>query len=218
MEVGDQRDVDAVLLGDVRHRLLAAGDDAGDERRLVAARFQAGGKVGDVQCRAAHVQAGDGAQDADWNVSGQDQSCPRLNFPEVLDGAAQAFLELDLRLVAEHLAGGASGRPPSRGCLRRAAAGALVSTGLPSRRPIVSATAFTLAGVPPATLKMRPLAPCASPAAIVAVDGVLDVGEVARLLAVAVDRHGLAGADRGDEERDHRGVLGATGSAAGRRR
>ena len=41
----------------------------------------------------------------------------------------------------------------------------------------------------------------------VRVDDVVDVGEVAGLLAVAVDRHGLACVDRGDEARHDRGVL-----------
>src|SRR5690348_3227400 len=38
-------------------------------------------------------------------------------------------------------------------------------------------------------------------------DDVVDVREVARLLAVAEDRHGVAGLDRGDEERHDRRVL-----------
>jgi hypothetical protein len=71
----------------------------------------------------------------------------------------------------------------------------------------VSATWFTLAGDPAATLKVRPFASCASAAAHRRRDDVVDVGEVARLLAVAVDRDRLAGRDRGQEERDHGGVL-----------
>ncbi len=53
------------------------------------------------------------------------------------------------------------------------------STGFPRISPIVSATRLTLAGSPPATLKARPLAPSAWAAAMVAVDHVVDEGEVA---------------------------------------
>ena len=81
------------------------------------------------------------------------------------------------------------------------------STGLPRMRPIASATSFTVAGAPAETLKMRPFALARVGRAQRRVDDVRDVGEVARLLAVAVDRDRLAARDRGDEERHHRRVL-----------
>ena len=127
--------------------------------------------------------------------------------PEELDGPAQALLQLDLRLVAEHsraaeTSAHESRMSPARGGWR------FRSTGLPSMRPIVSATSFTLAGVPPATLNARPLAPRRPrPRGSSRRLTFVHVGEVARLLAVAVDRHRLAGGDRGDEERDHGRVL-----------
>ena len=81
------------------------------------------------------------------------------------------------------------------------------STGLPSTSPIASASALTLAGAPVATLSMWPRRPAASAAREVRVDDVRDVREVARLLAVAVDRDRLARGDRRDEARHDGGVL-----------
>ncbi len=58
-------DLDAELLRHIRHRALAARERAGDERRLVASLREPRREVGDVERRAAHVQARDHAQDAD---------------------------------------------------------------------------------------------------------------------------------------------------------
>jgi hypothetical protein len=79
---------------------------------------------------------------------------------------------------------------PGRGASKR------FSTGFPRMAPIVSATWFSVAGDPAATLKMRPLTAAASGRANGRVDDVRDVREIARLLAVAVDRHGLPLVDR----------------------
>ena len=76
--------------------------------------------------------------------------------------------EVDPRLVAEQpreraeMSAQESRMSPGRGGSKR------FSTGLPRMTPIVSATWFTLAGEPAATLKARPLAPAASAARIVA--------------------------------------------------
>ena len=64
-EAGKPDDLDAGALGDERHRLLAARDVAGDERRLVAALREAAREVGDVQRGTAHVEARDHPQHAD---------------------------------------------------------------------------------------------------------------------------------------------------------
>ena len=49
------------VVGDERHRVLAAGELAGDERRVVAARARGPGEVRDVERGPAHVQPGDHA-------------------------------------------------------------------------------------------------------------------------------------------------------------
>ena len=71
---------------------------AGDERRLVAALVEARGQVGDVQRRPAHVQAGDHAQDADAAQASRGASTVRR----------RPSSSSTVRLVAEHLARGAS--------------------------------------------------------------------------------------------------------------
>ena len=62
-ELRDRHDPDVEPVGDERHRVLAAGERAGDEGRVVAALAQARRQVRDVQCRTAHVQARDHAHD-----------------------------------------------------------------------------------------------------------------------------------------------------------
>ena len=62
---GSRTICDAGALGDEPHRLLAARDVAGDERRLVAALREAAREVGHVQRGTAHVQTCDHPQDAD---------------------------------------------------------------------------------------------------------------------------------------------------------
>ena len=80
-------------------------------------------------------------------------------------------------------------------------------TGLPRIEPIVSATRVHRRGS--ARGDVEDLAAHAGRVAGAErrVDDVPDVREVARLLAVAVDRHGLAGGDRLDEQRYRRRVL-----------
>jgi hypothetical protein len=63
--MGDGHDRHPELLGDVRHRLLALADAAGDEDRLVPALAEARREVRDVECRPAHVQTGDRPEDPD---------------------------------------------------------------------------------------------------------------------------------------------------------
>ena len=72
-DVGERRDLamqgverldrDATVVGDVRHRLLAPGECARDERGVVAARREPVRQVRDVECRAADVQARDHPDD-----------------------------------------------------------------------------------------------------------------------------------------------------------
>ena len=68
VQMRDRDDRDPELLGDVRHRLLALADAAGDEDRLVPALAEAGRQVRDVEGRPAHVQAGDRPEDPDRSV------------------------------------------------------------------------------------------------------------------------------------------------------
>ena len=149
----------AELLRDERHRLLAARQRPGDERRLVAAVGEPGGEIGDVERRAADVESRDHAQDAVGSAA---------SGKERLDRAPQSLLEPDTRLVSRAALATWRGRPTSPGCLRAAVGAYTFSTGLPRIEPIVSASVFTLAGAPAATLKISPLAPVASPARIVA--------------------------------------------------
>ena len=58
-------DLDAELVGDERHRVLAARERAGHERRVVAALPQARRQIRDVQRGPAHVEARDDAEDLD---------------------------------------------------------------------------------------------------------------------------------------------------------
>ena len=101
----------------------------------------------------------------------------------------QALLERDRRLVAEHLAGGAS-RSAHESRMSPGRDGAnTFSTGRPRISPIVSATWLTLAGRAAGDVEdAAARAVGASAARDRRVDDVVDVGEVARLLAVAVDR------------------------------
>ena len=65
LHLGDAHDPDAETLGDEGHRILAAREAPSHERRVVPARLEARREVGDVDRRAAHVEARDDAQDAD---------------------------------------------------------------------------------------------------------------------------------------------------------
>jgi hypothetical protein len=65
VELRDRVHLDPELVGDERHRALAAPDDARGERRLVAPLREALGEVRDVQRRPAHVQARDQPEHAD---------------------------------------------------------------------------------------------------------------------------------------------------------
>ena len=56
----DHRHVSRVR--DEGHRVLTTRERAGDEGRLVPARLQTVGQIGDVQRRPTHVQAGDHPQ------------------------------------------------------------------------------------------------------------------------------------------------------------
>ena len=75
LELLDAHDRDAESLREERHRVLAAREAPRDQGRLVAARLEPCREVGDVDRRAAHVQAGDDAQHADrlgaWPRSGR---------------------------------------------------------------------------------------------------------------------------------------------------
>ncbi len=55
---------DAELVGDELHRVLAAGEAAGDERRVVPALAEPVRKVRDVQRRPAHVEPRDNTENA----------------------------------------------------------------------------------------------------------------------------------------------------------
>ena len=184
VQVAERHDVDARA---PRRRttieLLAARERS---RRRASSRSRASarpcGQVGDVQRRPAHVQAGDHAQDRD-----------RLS-----QGAASAVRRrpsssADRRLVAEHLARGRDVGPrvaDVAGARRREAASRPACRG---SAPIVVRDVVHARGraggdvEDPAARARRRRA-----ARIVAVDDVVDVGEVARLLAVAVDRDRLA--------------------------
>src|SRR5438128_1292027 len=62
-ELRNADDVDMETFGDERHRVLAPGERARHEGRVVAALPQACGQVGDVQGGPAHVEPRDDAQD-----------------------------------------------------------------------------------------------------------------------------------------------------------
>ncbi len=64
LELGDAHDGNPQSLGQERHRVLAPRERACDEGRVVAARLEARGEVGDVDRRPAHVEARDHPQDA----------------------------------------------------------------------------------------------------------------------------------------------------------
>jgi hypothetical protein len=67
-------DRDAALPRDLRHRFLAAGERARDERRVVAAGREALRQIGDVQRRASDVQPRDHAQHLDARIGGLRQA------------------------------------------------------------------------------------------------------------------------------------------------
>ena len=149
-------DRDAELLGDERHRVLAARELARDERRVVAALAQPGREVGDVERGPAHVQARDHAQDR-GSSSGTRE--------ERVGGQAQAVLEARPAAPSRAAARALADVGPGVAHVARAGRrGTRFSTGLPSTSPIVSASALTLRGAPAATLKMRPVASAASAA------------------------------------------------------
>ena len=81
------------------------------------------------------------------------------------------------------------------------------STGRSRSRPTVSASALTVSEPPVATFRTVPAASGRVGREQVRRDDVLDVGEVARLLAVAVDGDGPALGDRADEPRHDRRIL-----------
>jgi len=59
VQLVDAHDVHAELVRDERHRVLPGGEAARDQRRLVAALRKAGGEIGDVQRRPAHIEPRD---------------------------------------------------------------------------------------------------------------------------------------------------------------
>ena len=61
----DRDDRDAERVGNERHRLLAPGEAAGHQRRVVAPVLQPCAEVGDVQRGAAHVQPRDDPHNSD---------------------------------------------------------------------------------------------------------------------------------------------------------
>ncbi len=65
VEIGQRDDLDALPLCDVCHRALPARERPGDERCLVAALFEAGGQVRDMERRPALVQPGNDPEDPD---------------------------------------------------------------------------------------------------------------------------------------------------------
>ena len=138
--------------------------------------------------------------------------------PVPLDGAAQAFLERDDRLVAEEPPWPWRCRPASRGRRRRAARRRSAPRARRRSRASSSNSWFSEMRPPVATLITSPLAPGASHGAQHAVDDVGDVGEVARLLAVAVDRRRPALEQRRREHRDDAGVRRRRDPGAARRR
>src|SRR6188472_3481644 len=126
---------------------------------------------------------------------------------EELNGAAQALFELDGRRVAERFARG--GEVGVRVAYVAGARWQEVSLDRLAEQPADRVGDVIHARGLPAGDVERPAArTLGGPGGDRRGDRVVDVGEVARLLAVAVDRHLLTGGDRGDEERDHGRVLG----------
>ena len=130
------------------------------------------------------------------------------SFPSsMVRRATEPLLHVDSRPVAEQALGPRRCPPTSRGRPLRA------RPRTPSRRAVeqppdrvgqlVDRRRATRGDVD----DRRPRTPAASAASRFAVDDVVDVREVARLLAVAVDGHRLAVRDRADEARHDGGVL-----------
>ena len=94
----------------------------------------------------------------------------------------------DRRLEAEHLARRGEVGPRVADVARAAPARTPSRPAGRGSRRSASATWLTLAGAPPATLKIAPARTGGLGGRERRVDDVVDVGEVARLLAVAVDR------------------------------
>jgi hypothetical protein len=65
VQLRDRDHLHPKLLGDERHRLLAAREATGDEGRDVAPLAEARSEIRDVERRPAHVEAGDDAHDPD---------------------------------------------------------------------------------------------------------------------------------------------------------
>ena len=133
LERRDRSHLDAALLGDEGHRRLALGDLAGRERRLVPARREPLGEIGDVERRSADVEAGDHAQHADRFVCSEHG---RVRYrPLRADvhccGAAEGIVlgvARGARVDARRLSGGGRARRAGRG------RGACGRTRPPSRR------------------------------------------------------------------------------------
>src|SRR6478736_3407967 len=130
----------------------------------------------------------------------------RTGSDKRVDCPLQPILESDGRLPAEHLARAADIGPRVAdvpGARRGELLLHRLAEDLADRlRDLVDADGR-------ARRNVEDLAVCALGVACAhrAVDDVRDIGEVAALVAVAVDPDRTAGGDRGDEEWDHRGVL-----------
>src|SRR3954452_23205023 len=62
MKICERDDLDTARLGDMRHRLLAMRERAGDEHRVVSTLGETIGQVRHVQCRTADVEAREDAE------------------------------------------------------------------------------------------------------------------------------------------------------------
>src|SRR5579862_3738821 len=154
VELGDLDGLDPELLRLERHRVLAAGELSRNQCGVVPALLEPLRQVRDMQRRPAHVQPRDRAQDPDALGAHPWMNAIVRRRPSSRSIAgSQPSTSRAARTSAHE-----SRMSPGRG------GPCSVDTSAPRMRPISAATSLTLAGALAATLKIRPLAPAASPA------------------------------------------------------